>query len=98
MRETGAGWATALELAEAQGDTDYQLRALWGLWAGRINNAEFRQALELAQRFHGLSVRTADPADLDIGDRMIAASLHFLGDQGAARQHIERMLAATSRR
>jgi predicted ATPase/DNA-binding winged helix-turn-helix (wHTH) protein len=93
MRETGAGWATALELAEAQGDTDYQLRALWGLWAGRINNAEFRPALELAQRFHGLAVRTADPADLDVGDRMLAASLHFLGDQSAARRHIERMLA-----
>jgi predicted ATPase len=38
-------------------------------------------------------VRPADPADLDVGDRMLAASLHFLGDQSAAQQHIERMLA-----
>ena len=92
MRETGASWATALELAEAQGDTDYELRALWGLWAGRINNGEFRPALELAKRFHRLSGQTANPADICIGDRMLAASLHFLGDQIGAREHVERML------
>jgi predicted ATPase len=93
MRETGAGWATALELAEGRGDTDYQLRALWGLWAGRINNGEFRLALEIAKRFHRLSDQTANPADICVGDRMLAASLHFLGDQSGAREHVEQMLA-----
>jgi predicted ATPase/DNA-binding winged helix-turn-helix (wHTH) protein len=91
-RETGAAWATALELAEGLGDTDYQLRALWGLWAGRMNNGEFRSALDLARKFY----RVAEAQDSDdrlIGDRMTGASLHFLGDQSAARKHIERMLA-----
>ena len=84
-RETGAGRVTALELAESLGDTDYQLRALWGLWASRMINGEFRPALDLARRFHELSARSADPADSPIGDRMLAVSLHFLGDQGGAR-------------
>ena len=66
-RETVAGCATALELAESLGDTDYQLRALWGLWAGRMDSGEFRRALDLARRFHDLS-RSAErgpggPAD-----------------------------------
>jgi hypothetical protein len=30
-RETGAAWASALQLAERLEDTDYQLRGLWGL-------------------------------------------------------------------
>jgi hypothetical protein len=64
-----------------------------GLWAGRINNGEFRPALELAKRFHRLSGQTANPADLCVGHRMLAASPHFLGDQSGAREHVERMLA-----
>jgi predicted ATPase/DNA-binding winged helix-turn-helix (wHTH) protein len=91
-RETGAAWATALELAEELADADYQLRALWGLWAGRMNNGEFRSALDLARKFYRVA-EAQGSADRLIGDRMTGASLHFLGDQSAARKHIERMLA-----
>jgi predicted ATPase len=90
-RETGTAWAAALELAERLDDTDYRLRALWGLWAGHINNAEFETALALAKRF-GSVASQAHPRDQPIGDRMLGASLHFLGDQSAARRHITRML------
>jgi predicted ATPase/DNA-binding winged helix-turn-helix (wHTH) protein len=91
-RETGSAWTTALALAEQFDDTDYQLRAFWGLWAGRVNNGEFREALALAQRFHNLAASVPNPDDTLIGDRMIGASLHFLGDQAGARLHTERML------
>jgi predicted ATPase/DNA-binding winged helix-turn-helix (wHTH) protein/AraC-like DNA-binding protein len=91
-RETGAAWATALELAEEFKDTDYRLRALWGLWAGTVNNGEFRAALALAKRFDNLAAVAADGADRHIGDRLIGVCLHFLGDQLSARRHIERML------
>ena len=30
--DTSAAWTTALEIAERLDDTEYQLRALWGLW------------------------------------------------------------------
>jgi predicted ATPase/DNA-binding winged helix-turn-helix (wHTH) protein len=91
-RETGAAWATALQLAERLEDTDYQLRALWGLWAVHINNGEFRQALQLAEKFGTVATRASDPADPLIGDRMLGATLHFLGEQTLARDHLERML------
>jgi predicted ATPase len=92
-RPTGAAWQTALELAERLDDVDYQLRAVWGLWASRYNNGEYREALALAERFSALAVNSADPADLHIGDRMVGVVLHFLGDQTGARKHIERMLS-----
>jgi predicted ATPase/DNA-binding winged helix-turn-helix (wHTH) protein len=91
-RETGAAWATALELAGRLDDTDYQLRALWGLWAGHINNGEFRQALELAERFGRVATKARDPADALIGERLLGAALHFLGETTRARNHLERML------
>jgi hypothetical protein len=93
VRETGAAWAIALEIASNRNDTEYQLRAFRGLWACYITSGEYRIALAFARRFRDLSANQADPADLLIGERMIGTALHFLGDQTSARRHIERMLA-----
>jgi predicted ATPase len=90
--ETESVWAKALEIAESLGDTEYQLRALYGLWACRMNRGECRVALTLAQKFYSLAQDRGDPADLPIGDRVIGVSLHYWGDQTNARRHIERML------
>jgi len=92
-RETGAAWATALQLAEENNDIDYRLRAMWGLWAGNINNGRFSEALAVARTFDDLASAEADEPDRYIGDRLIGVCLHFLGDQHGARLHIDRMLA-----
>src|SRR5260221_5367281 len=93
VRETGAAWLTALEIAERLEDTDYQLRALYGLWACRNLGGEYRASLAFAQRFCSLAAKQAHPAYLLIGDRMTGGVLHFLRDHASAREHIERMLA-----
>jgi predicted ATPase/DNA-binding winged helix-turn-helix (wHTH) protein len=93
VRETGGAWTAALELARDLDDVDYQLRSLWGLWAGSMNNGQFGNAHRLALEFRRLADKMPDPADQHIADRMIGASLHFLGDQAGARRHVEHMLA-----
>ena len=92
LESSVAAWRTALQLAQALGDTDYQLRALWALWADRTNHAEYREASILACEFRDLSARSGNLADQLVGERMTGASLHFLGDQLGARTCIERML------
>jgi predicted ATPase/DNA-binding winged helix-turn-helix (wHTH) protein len=92
LESSGAAWRTALRLAEELGNADYQLRALWALWADRTNHAEFREALTLASQFRSLSTRAGNVVDQLVGDRMTGASLHFLGNQAGARECIERML------
>jgi predicted ATPase/DNA-binding winged helix-turn-helix (wHTH) protein len=92
-RETGAAWSNALELAERLGSTDYRMRALWGLWAGNINNGQFTEALELARKFRQAAETSADRADALVGERMMAQSLHFLGEQQEAQVSIEHMLS-----
>ncbi len=92
-RETGSAWRTTLELAERLGDTDYQLRALWGLWASNVNNGKFGTALELARRFCNLAAEAADVAEVLVGVRLVGVCLHVTGAQSVAREHIERMLA-----
>jgi predicted ATPase/DNA-binding winged helix-turn-helix (wHTH) protein len=92
-RATREAWNTTLELAETLDDTGYRLRGLWGLWVDRLNNGALNAALDLAQRFAALVASSAAVADQMMADRMLATSLHFLGNQQPARHHIEGMLA-----
>jgi predicted ATPase len=84
----------ALRLAESLVDTEYELRALWVLWAHHTNTGELAAALAVARRFYTLALEHADPATLPIADRMMGMTYHYLGDQTNAWQHIERMLSA----
>jgi len=90
-RDAGPALAITLELAERLDDKDYRLRALWGLCIDQFNNGEFLKALEFAQRFTKAAEGYADPTDLMLADRLLAVSLHFLGDQNGARRHIDQV-------
>jgi predicted ATPase/DNA-binding winged helix-turn-helix (wHTH) protein len=93
VQETQAAWIGLLARARALGNTDYQLRALWGLWAAHINSGSFRPALALAEEFSALALEGSSKSDRAVGDRLVGYSLHLLGEQTVARRHIERMLA-----
>ena len=66
--------------------------SLWGLWAFHVNGIEYHTALTLARKFSPLAATSPYPNDRLMGERMIAISHHFLGDQNSARRHIERAL------
>jgi predicted ATPase/DNA-binding winged helix-turn-helix (wHTH) protein len=87
-----AAWKKTLDIARTLDDVDFQSRSLWALWVDRINSAQPREALEFAREFHALTLHSDEPADEWIGERMLGAALHFIGDQSAARQHLDRML------
>jgi predicted ATPase len=91
--KTGATWAKVQELADSLGDAEYQMRALWGQWVYRYGRGEHGAALALARQFKTFAANNVnDRGDELIADRLIATSLHFLGDQINARRHIQRML------
>jgi predicted ATPase/DNA-binding winged helix-turn-helix (wHTH) protein len=91
--ETCAAWTKALEIAESLNDAEYQLRSLWGLWVIQTSSSRHRAALALAQRFHTLAATCSDLDDQLVGERLLGASQHYLGDQPVARRHLERFLA-----
>ncbi len=92
-RARGAGpvLATTLQLADRLNDKDHRLRALWGLCIDQFNNGEFGMALEFAHRFTEVAQQSSDPTDLMLADRLMAVSLHYLGDQKGARHYIDRV-------
>lgn len=92
VEETRAAWQRTLDLAESLDNTDYQLRALWGLWSNELNRSRFREALALAHRFADVAARGSDLNDSYVGHRIIGYILHLLGRQTEARQHLEHMV------
>ncbi len=91
--EACAAWIDALAIAEELDNTEYRLRALWGLWYNRISNAECQAALALAERFYTLPPNQAGPADRLVAERMLGTSLYYLGDLSNGRRHLEHMLS-----
>jgi predicted ATPase/DNA-binding SARP family transcriptional activator len=89
-QDTIEAWTTVLHIAEGRVDTEYRLAALWGLWLVHITRGEARTALGLVDRFCSL---VTDPVDRLRGERMMGASLHYLGDQVKARQILEGILS-----
>src|SRR5262249_17262520 len=87
--DTIGALTTGLDFAEGRIDIRYQLPALWALWQLRTSPGEARRALGGAKRFYD---RLTDPADELVGERMMATTHHFLGDQSNARRIIESML------
>jgi predicted ATPase/DNA-binding winged helix-turn-helix (wHTH) protein len=86
--ETATAWTNTLIISKGLDDTEYQLRALRGLWAHHMNGGEYRRALTFAYEYRNLASTSADPASLDFGNRMAALILHYLGDQERASGHL----------
>jgi hypothetical protein len=59
----GAPWTDVLEIAEGLDDTEYRLRALSGLWAYAVGNADLPAAVAFAQRIANLAPNHAGPTD-----------------------------------
>jgi hypothetical protein len=91
--EMGAAFTNALEVAEGFGDSEYQLRALRGLYFHHVASGRYRIALQFAQKFYDLAVSGSEPSDKLVGERLIGAAQHYLGDQRSARHRFERVLS-----
>jgi predicted ATPase/DNA-binding winged helix-turn-helix (wHTH) protein len=82
--------ARALRIAEKNGDTAFQLRALWQLARERSISADYRGALEYCQQFNEVAKQTQDERMLVARDRMMALGLFFVGHLTDARVFAER--------
>ena len=85
-----------LALEESFGDHRHRLQLLVWLHRLLMRLADFRGALEVAQRSATFAEATNDPAGLAIADFMLGVSYHFSGDQSLTRFYCERAIARAS--
>src|SRR5882724_3689908 len=90
----GAAFTKALEIAQRLEDTEYQLRALRGLFSYHNASGRYRAALPFAQRVQDRTAAGAVATDRLFGERMMGVARHVVGDQITARRHLERVLTS----
>lgn len=89
---SNAVWKRVNQIAEGLEDTDYQLRAQWGLWTVCVTGGKHRPGLALAHAFARLAKEGCDPEGLLVGERLVGISHHFLGEQTIALRYLEGMV------
>jgi predicted ATPase len=90
--ETQGAWEQVLSLAERLDNSDFRLRALWGLWTVCVTGGGQRMGLSLAKEFARVASEVSDAGAQLVGERLQGISHHFLGELAPARLHLERML------
>jgi predicted ATPase/DNA-binding winged helix-turn-helix (wHTH) protein len=85
-----------LALEETFGDSRRKLQLLLSLYILLLRLADFRAALEVAQRSGSFAEAAKDPAGLAIADFMIGCAYQFIGDQAAAQFFGERAMAGAA--
>jgi predicted ATPase/DNA-binding winged helix-turn-helix (wHTH) protein len=91
--EMGAAFTRALDIAKGLGDSEYQLRALCGLYFYHTGSGRYQIALQFAQKFYDLAKSGSDPNHRLYGERTMGVAKHQLGDQISARRHLELVLS-----
>jgi predicted ATPase len=92
VSEVVVEFTAALDIAKALDDTEYQLRALRGLYVYNTGSNRFRAAFSLAQRFHELATSKNSQGDQVVGERMLGVAKFYMSDLVGARRHLEQAL------
>ncbi|WP_322103144.1 ATP-binding protein [Paraburkholderia sp. J41] len=101
INKTSALWSEVLSLAIAFGDTNFEARALWGMWNAATSAGDASDALSFARRFRALEQRACDAdasdacnvnSDRLLGHRIVGIASHYAGDQHEAYTALRRFL------
>jgi len=94
--EMGAAFTRVLDIAKTLDDSEYQLRALRGLYFHSVRTNQFRAALPFAEGFCNLATSGSNQSDRLVGERMLGTVKYYLGDLVGARRHLEQVLVGNS--
>ena len=83
----------ALEIAGERNDTSTRLRLLAGLHMFLLRAADIRSSLAVAEQLEDAARTASDTTYGVIADWLLGCSHHFMGDQCAARQYLEKGFA-----
>jgi predicted ATPase/DNA-binding winged helix-turn-helix (wHTH) protein len=87
-----AAFGRALKITDETNVPEQDSRALVGMWLGTLFSGDYPAALALAQRVQRAPGDPAGEAADLVHGRMMALSLHYMGDFAEASRFIERIL------
>ncbi|MBY0610976.1 MAG: helix-turn-helix transcriptional regulator [Beijerinckiaceae bacterium] len=80
----------AMQLAQLLGDIQRTVQLLAGMSVFRMRTGDFKGALDCANRLVAIAAEAEDDSGTIMGEWMLGASFHLVGDQAAAQRHCVR--------
>ena len=93
--QSTAAWTRVLDIADAIGDQDYQLRALRSLWRNAYTTGASGAARTFAQRFADVVAASDADSMKRVGEYMTGMNLFYAGELAAARLNIGNAMRAS---
>lgn len=91
LPDTEAPWIECLRLARTSGDTEYQLRALWGLAIYETFTARSVAAIGHLLEFETMAERAEDWSVLPDGQRLLALARTYVGELRVGNELLEQL-------
>ncbi len=88
---TEAPWTECLDLALEAGDSEYQLRALWGLATYETFTGRSVAAIGHLLKFDAIAERVGDNSVRPDGQRLLALARAYVGELREAHETLERL-------
>lgn len=93
LPEVAALWQRGIAIADELGNTEYRLRALWGLCDFHVWTGDHRRALALIEEIRAIATAAGDGATQLAVNRQATVVLRYLGELTEARRAAETLLA-----
>jgi len=91
--EVAAAYSRARELCQRVGNIDQLFPVLFGLWGFHHLKMEWQRTRDLAEELLTLAHQHQTAGHLLMAHRALGDTLHWLGEFGAAREHLEQGIA-----
>jgi hypothetical protein len=100
--QTSELWSEVLSLSIAFADSNFEARALWGMWNAATTAGDAYDAVSFAKRFRTLEQQVSEAeasggcsvnGDRVLGDRIVGIASHYAGDQHEAYTLLRRFLS-----
>jgi hypothetical protein len=79
----------AFDVPESVGDAEHRIQTISGLWMYHSMRGNCRTALPVAQKLRAVSGHNTNSAGARLGDWLTSITLHYQGEQTAARRLLE---------
>lgn len=89
---TGAAWKIVLKLSRQFEQSDFEARALWGMWTSKLYAGKADAAVALANEFLSVAVSRDDLPNVLMGSRIVGVSMHYAGMHVEAAERLHYVL------
>jgi predicted ATPase/DNA-binding winged helix-turn-helix (wHTH) protein len=96
VQDMADAFGEGLAQAGALGDSEIDMRCMWGMWSQKLQSGQYAQSLEITRAYQHLAAASPEVSTLQTAKHTLALSLERLGELTMSAELIDDVLAVES--